>query len=105
MERPVRQSPESRWATPTLQPALALMLAEHFHHPPRGSEKFVVRHGRSVPLAFGLFKEGFQPVGERLIRSKDAEILLLMVQFLHIAQEWPQHMRVTNAAHPGDRKS
>ncbi len=83
-----------------LQPALALVLAEHFHHAPGGREKFVVRHGRGVPLAVGHLEEGFQAVGERLVRAKDPEIPLLAVQLRHIAQEAPEHMRVADAAHP-----
>ena len=83
-----------------LQPALALVLAEHFHHAPGGREKFVVRHGGGIPLAFGHFKEGFQAVGERLVRAKDPEIPLLAVQLRHIAQERPEHMRVADAGRP-----
>ena len=83
-----------------LEPALALVLAEHFHHPPGGGEKFVVGHGRGVPLALGHFEEGFQAVGERLVRAKDAEIPLLAVQLRHIAQETPEHMRVADAGRP-----
>ncbi len=44
------------------EPALALVLAEHFHHAPGGCEKFVVRHGPGVPLALGHVEEGFQAV-------------------------------------------
>ena len=87
------------------QPAFALVLAEHFHHAPGGREKFVVRHGRGVPLALGRFKKGFQAVGERLVRAKDPEIPLLAVQLRHIAQETPEHMRVADAAHPGEGTS
>ena len=84
-----------------LEPALALVLAEHrVQHAPGGREKFVVRHGRGVPLAFGHFKEGFQAVGERLVGTEDPEIPLLAVQLRHIAQERPEHMRVADAAHP-----
>src|SRR5258708_37205610 len=80
-----------------LEPALALVLAEHFHHAPGGREEFVVRHGRGVPLALGHFKEGFQAVGERLVRAKDAEIPLLAVQLYYVAQETPEHVRVADA--------
>ena len=62
-----------------LEPALALVLAEHFHHTPSGREKLVVGHGGGVPLALGHFKDGFQAVGERLVRAKDPEIPLLTV--------------------------
>src|SRR5450756_2393489 len=83
-----------------LEPALALMLTENLHHAPGGCEKFVIRRGRGVPLTFGYFKEGFQTVGERLVRAKDPEIPMLAVQLHHIAQETPEHMRVADAAPP-----
>ena len=69
------------------EPALALVLAEHFHHAPGGGKKLVIRHGRGFPLAFGHFKKGLQAIGERLVGTKDAEIPLLAVQLGHIAQE------------------
>ena len=83
-----------------LEPALALVLAEHFHDAPGGRQKFVVGHGRGVPLAFGRFEEGFQAIGERLVGAKHAEVPLLAVQLRHVAQEAPEHMRVADAAHP-----
>ena len=83
-----------------LEPALALVLAEHFHHASRRREEFVVRHGRGVPLALGHFKEGFQTVRERLVGAEDPEIPLLTVQLRHIAQERPEHARIPDAAHP-----
>ena len=74
------------------------MLAEHrVQHASLGREKFVVRLGRGIPLAVGRSKEGFQAVGERLVRAKDAEIPLVTVQLLHIAQETPEHMCVADA--------
>ena len=63
-----------------LEPALALMLAEHFHHAPGGREKFVVRHGRGLPLAIGHLEHRLQAVRERFVRAEDAEIALLRVQ-------------------------
>ena len=80
-----------------LEPALALVLAEHFHHAPGGREPFVVRLGRGVPLALGHFKQSLQAVGERLVGTEDAEIPLLAVQLHHIAQERPEHMGVADS--------
>ena len=82
-----------------LEPALALVLAEHLHHAAGGREEFVVRHGRGVPLALGHFEDGFQAVGKRLVRAEDAEIPLLAVELRHVAQERPEHVRVADAAH------
>ena len=44
----------------TFEPAFALMFAQHLHHASGGRKKFVVRHGRGVPLPVGGFKDGFQ---------------------------------------------
>src|SRR5208337_3706328 len=82
-----------------LEPALALMFTQHFHHAPGGRKKFVVRHGGGVPLAFGYFKEGFQAVGERLVRAEDPKVSLLLVQLGHITQERSEHTRVADAEH------
>src|SRR5580692_10641552 len=81
------------------EPAFALMLAEHFHDAAGGREKFVVRHGCGVPLPLSYLKQSFQAVGERLIRTEDPEIALLIVQLRHIAQETAKHMRVADAAY------
>ena len=83
-----------------LQPALALVFAEHFHHPPRGREEFVAGHGGGVPLALGRLEEGLQAVGKRLVRAEDAEIPLRAVELRHVAQERPQHVRIADAAAP-----
>ncbi len=77
------------------KPALALVLAKHFHHASSGREKFVVRLGCGVPLALGHFEQSFQAVGEGLVGTEDPKIPLLNVQFRHISQERPEHMRVT----------
>src|ERR1022692_3820707 len=63
-----------------LEPAFALVLAEHFHHAPGGGEKFVVGGGRGVPLAVGRFEDGFQTVGEGFVGAEDAEIALRTIQ-------------------------
>ena len=75
-----------------------MVLAEHFHDPSAGREKFIVRHGRGVPLTLGHFKKRLQSIGERLVRAKDPEIALLRIQFFDIAQETTEHMRVADAA-------
>ena len=81
-----------------LEPALALVLAEHFHHPPGGREKFVVWFGGRVPLPLGHLEQRFQAVGECLVRAENAEIALLVIQLRHITQETPEHMGVADAA-------
>jgi len=83
-----------------LEPALALVLAEHFHHLSGWGEELVARQGRSIPLAFRDFTDRLEAVGERLVRTKYAKISTLTIQLRHIAQETPEHMRVTDCPKP-----
>ena len=85
-----------------LEPALALVLAEHrVEHPSGRREKFVVRLGRGVPLPVGHLEDGSEAVGDRFVRSEDPKVSLLTVELRHIAQERPKHTRVADAALPG----
>ncbi len=81
----------------TLQPALALVLAQHLHHTTGGREKFIAWNGLGVPLAIGRLKKRFEAVGKRLIGTEHPEIPLRSVEFFHIAQERPQHVRIADA--------
>ncbi len=56
------------------QPALALMLAEHFQHLATDGEELVVRLGGRVPLSRGRLEHGLQTVGDRFVGSEYAEI-------------------------------
>ena len=47
-----------------LEPALALVLAEHFHDPPGGREEFVGRQRGRVPLPFSRFERARQADGQ-----------------------------------------
>src|ERR1017187_2615344 len=80
-----------------LQPALALMLAEHLHHAAAARQEFIVRHHLGLPLARGRFEYRLQAVGQRLIRTEQAEIALLGIHCNHVAQEAAQDMRVADA--------
>ena len=82
-----------------LEPTLALVFAEHFHHPPRGREKLVTRLVSSIPLAFGYLEKGLQAVRKRFVGAKDAEIPLLTIQVGDIAQEPSEHLGVANATY------
>ena len=76
------------------------MFAKHLHHPPRWSEEFIIRLSRSIPLTIGHREQCFEPIRKRLVRTEDAEILLLIIQRHDRTQEFPEHMRVTDAANP-----
>ena len=69
----------------SLEPAFALVFAEHFHHAPRGREEFIIGHGRTFPLTLRHFKQCFQAVGQGFVGPEDPEITLFFVQLRHIA--------------------
>src|SRR5438874_12776090 len=60
-----------------LEPALALMFAQHFHYTSGLRQIFVVRKRRGVPLAVGRFEDRFQSVRNGLVGTEDAEIARL----------------------------
>ena len=62
------------------------MLAEHrVQHTSGGREEFVILHFPCVPLTIGDFEDRPQQIRERLIRAKDAEVVLILIQPGHIA--------------------
>src|SRR5208337_207199 len=72
----------------TLQPTLALMLAEHrVQHASGGREEFIILNLARVPLTVSDFKNCAEKVRERLIRAEDAKVTLLQIQLGHITQE------------------
>src|ERR1700733_3421487 len=80
------------------KPAFALMLAQHFHHAPLGSEKFILRVNRSAPLAVGGLEYRLQTVRQRLVGPEDAKVALWIIQLHDVAQKAPEHVRVARAA-------
>ena len=58
----------------TLQPALALMLAKHLHHPPIGREMIVPWQGFRQPGAIGDFQRVLPAVGIILVRTEQSEV-------------------------------
>src|ERR1035437_926424 len=87
----------------TFEPALALMLAQHFHHPAIWGQKLVVVLLLRLPLPAGYLKHGSQAVGERFVGAKNPEIPLFLVQFEHIAKEYAQFMRISRLNRSGSR--
>ena len=74
-----------------LEPAFALVLAEHrVQHPSGGSEELVTGFHRAVPLAAGDLEDRAQHVRESLIGAEDPEVTLVLVQPGHVAQELAQ---------------
>src|SRR5258708_35258889 len=76
------------------QPTLALMLAQHLHHPATRGEERIVCSGSGIPLAIGCFKNSLQPVGASFVWAKDAKIVLILVEFDNIAQKLACYVRI-----------
>ena len=84
-----------------LEPALALMLAEHLHHAPARREELVVRHGGRVPLA--LWWPRRPPRGRwRASRPgrRCGNCAARAFSLRHVAQEASEHMRIADARAP-----
>ena len=73
------------------EPTLALMLAQHLHHPPVRREMIVVGFGLGHPGAIGDLERVLPAVGVVLVRTEQAEVARLHVQLHHIAQEPAHH--------------
>ena len=56
------------------EPALALMLREHFDNPTVGRQMVITGPDRGLPDAVGHFEDVLEPVGGGLIRTEDPEI-------------------------------
>ena len=78
----------------TLQPTLALVLAEHLHYPAIGRKEFIVLDRLSFPLPIGNLKNGVQSIGERFIGTKNPEVPLVLVKLNHVAQEFSEHVGI-----------
>ena len=75
-------------ASITLQPTLALVLAEHrIQHASGGCKEFIIVYFPCVPLTIGCFKGCAQKIRKRLIGPEDAEIALILIQPVQITQE------------------
>ena len=83
----------------TVQPALTLVFAEHFHHATFRCEILVVRCCFSVPLALCCFKQGFQAIRKGFIRAKHSEIALGLVQLRHVSQKPAEDVRIADAGY------
>src|SRR5579871_4147294 len=81
-----------------LEPALALMLAEHgVQDATLRREKLIIVDFTGVPLAIGDLKDVAEKIGKRLVRTEDAEIALVLVEARHVAQEFTQNQGVLRA--------
>ncbi len=64
------------------------MLAQHrVQHAPRRRKEFIILHFPGVPLSVGGLKNRAQKIRERLIRTENPEIALILIQLGHVTQE------------------
>ena len=69
-----------------LEPALALVLAQHLHHPPVGGEVVVVGQDLRDPGAVGDLEHVLPAVRVVLVRAEQPEVPRLQVELHHVAQ-------------------
>ncbi len=87
----------------SLEPSLALVLTEDFHHAAILGEEFISLHLLRVPLSRRRFKDRVQPIRQGLVRPEDAEVALILILPDDIPQECPQHARVLRIDRAGRR--
>jgi hypothetical protein len=73
-----------------LEPALAVVLAQHLHHAPVGREVVVVGDARFDPRPVLDLEHRAQPVGVGLVGTEQPEVRLVAVAHEHVAQQRPQ---------------
>ena len=76
-----------------LQPALALVLAEHLHHPAVRAEVVVLRVDVGHVAAVGHLQHVLPAVRVVLVRAEQAEVLALQVLLHDVAEELAHHPR------------
>ena len=82
------------------EPALALVLAEHFHHPSVAGEPFVAAHNRRLPLAVGRLEHRVEPIRDGFVRAEQAEVAAIVVGRNHVAQKRAEDTRVLGVGAP-----
>ena len=75
------------------EPALALVLAQHLHHPSIGREMVVVIEGLGDPGAVGDLEHVLPAIGIVLVRAEQAEVAGVQIEFHHVAQEFAHDAR------------
>ncbi len=70
-----------------LEPALALVLAQHLHHPPVGGEVIVPRERLGDPGAVGDLEHVLPAIRVALVRTEEPEVARRHVELHHVAEE------------------
>ena len=76
-----------------LEPALALVLAEHLHHPAVGRQVVVPRKGLRHPGAVGDLEHVLPAVRVVLVGTEEPEVPGLHVELHHVPEEFPHGPR------------
>ena len=84
-----------------LQPALALVLAEHFHHPAVRAELVVLRIDVGHVAAVGHLQHVLPAVRVVLVRAEQAEVVALQVLLHDVAEELAHHAGGLGRGRPG----
>ncbi len=82
-----RKNPVSTGQQISFEPALALMLAEHFHDPAVGGNVIVEGKYFGGGFASGDVEQSSESVGHGFVGAEYAEVLRGGVQFQHISQK------------------
>ena len=66
------------------QPTLALVLAQHLHHPAIRGKVFIGFEVLGIPCFWGHFEYIAKPIRSRLVGPEDAEVLAVVVELHHV---------------------
>ena len=86
-----------------LEPALALVLAEDFHHSPLDGQVVVGGDDLFLPLLVGVFEDGAEAVGDGLVGAEDAEVAAVVVVDDDVAEVFAQGLGVAGLDGAGVR--
>ena len=83
------------------EPTLALVLAQHFHHPTVGCELVVVIEPLRHPGAIGDFEHVLPAVRIILVRTEQTEVLAVEILLHHVAEKLAHDARGLGAGRAG----
>ncbi len=83
------------------EPALALVLAEHFHNAAVGGHVVVAGQDVAGELAVGDLEHGIPAIRGRLVRAEDAEVAGLGVELDDVAENAPWTRVASACTAPG----
>ena len=85
-----REQPMPAGEQISLEPTLAKLLAQHFHHSAVWRNVYIAFEYRCCRNAISHFKQCVQTVGARLVRTHHSEVCTVIIQLHHVAQIAPE---------------